>query len=89
MIEYKNEKERQLLLFYAENFHHTEAEAILKRGFVNDAEDVRLLASLYWKMVDEAEGENMDYWLNRIYTTLYIHVGNSGFGDEWDRLIPE
>lgn len=89
MIEYKNEKEKQLLLFYAQKFPNPEAEAVLKRGGVSSAEDVEHLASLYWRMVDEAEGDSMDYWLERIYTSLHIHVGNCGFEDVWDRLIPE
>lgn len=88
MIEYKNAKEKELLHYYAEKFGHTEAETVLARGFVSSPEDVKHLAALYWRMVDEAEGENMDYWLERIYTTLFIHVSNNGFDEEWDRLIP-
>lgn len=89
MIEYKNEKEKQILLFYAEKFSNVEAGAVLKRGSVTTAEDVKHLATLYWRMVDEADGDNMNYWLERIYTSLHIHVGNCGFEDVWDGLIPD
>ena len=61
---------------------------MLDQGFVANKEGVRSLANLYWRMVDEATGENMDYWLERIYTTLHIPVGNCGFEAEWEKRIP-
>ncbi len=88
MIEYKNDKEKELLLAFAKQFGSADAQSVLEKNQVGNLEDVRSLARLYWRMVDKAEGENMDYWLERIYTTLHIHVSNSGYEHEWDTLIP-
>jgi hypothetical protein len=88
MIEYKNDKERDILCSFAAKFNDHDALAILEKGYVTNKEDVKTLAKLYWRMVDEATGENMDYWLERIYTTSHIHMGNSGFDEEWEKQIP-
>ena len=88
MIEYKNEKEKELLYSFAKKYNDKDALSVLEKGFVSNKEDVKIVANLYWRMVDEATGENMDYWLERIYTTLHIHIGNSGFEEEWEKQIP-
>ncbi len=62
-------------------------EIIFSSGVKNESE-ARSLAKFYWLLVDRAEGENMEYWLEKIYTSFSIHVGNVGFESVWEDEMP-
>ena len=32
--------------------------------------------------------DDMEKWLERIYTSLHIYFNNNGYGDIWDSEIP-
>jgi hypothetical protein len=88
VIEFKFAREKELCLEYAGHFGDRQVEAILARGSIDNAEDARALAKFYWRMVDASLEDDIEPWLERIYTTLHIACGNAGFGDIWDEEVP-
>ena len=88
MIEYKFAREKELLLEYASHLGEPRVAAILARGTIERAEDARTLAKFYWRMVDASIEDDIEAWLERIHTTLFIACGNAGFGDVWDEEVP-
>ncbi len=87
-IAYRSPREKQILLDYAGTFNDSSAMAVLQRGRVNAAADARSLAVLYWRIVDTNLPDDIEPWLERIYTTLSIACGNAGFGDPWNKAVP-
>lgn len=88
MIEYRFPREKQILLDYAATFNDRAAMAVLQRGRVDDPADATSLAALYWHIVDADLPDDIEPWLERIYTTLSIACGNAGFGNLWDEAVP-
>ena len=98
MIKYKFKEEKEIVLHYAKLLNDKIALEILSRDDVNSAEDVKALAKFYWDMVDLNVKESqlgkeafndMEKWLERIYTSFHIYLNNIGYGDVWDDAIPE
>jgi hypothetical protein len=89
VIQYRFVREKELLLEYAAQLEDSVAEAILTRGTVANAAEARALAKFYWHMVDASLGDDIESWLERIHTTLFIALGNAGYGDIWDEEVPE
>lgn len=88
MIEFKNLKEKEVLVHYASELGDPNVLKIIESG-VNSEEEVLILARFYWKIVNETIGnKELEYTLEKIYTTLHIHCGNNGFSDTWDNEIP-
>jgi len=88
MIELKDQKEKEILVNYAREFGDQDIEKIIEMGVSNEKEAIKL-AKFYWKIVDkDVEDKDLEYYLEKIYTTLHIHFGNNGYSDIWDREIP-
>ncbi|BFM14970.1 hypothetical protein R50073_11530 [Maricurvus nonylphenolicus] len=87
MIEFNDVKQKELLLHYANEFNDSECINIIESG-VNSASEVEQLAKLYWAIVDASVSEDIEYLLEKTYTTLHIHCGNRGFSEVWDNCIP-
>jgi hypothetical protein len=88
VIDYRFAREKELLLEYAGRLGAAEAEAILTRGTIANAAEARTLARFYWRMVDASLDDPIEPWLERIHTTLFIALGNAGYGDIWDAEVP-
>jgi len=97
MIEFKSDKEKEIVFHYAQLLDDKIIEIISKDGNYTE-NDVRLTAKFYWNLVelsikeksDNSEKfEDMDMWLERIYTSFHIHFGNLGYEKVWDNEIPE
>ncbi len=88
MIEYRFQREKELLLEYAERLDDERAGAIVARGSIATAAEARALAKFYWRMVDSSMDDEIDSWLERINTTLFIAFETAGFEDIWDEEIP-
>lgn len=89
MIQYSNPHEYQILQQYAASLGNTEIQRVVAANQAMTAADVRLLAQLYWYIVDTGVGEDLEFWLERLYSSLQIHCSNQGFADVWDAEIPE
>lgn len=88
MIEFKDKKEKEILIHYASEFGNKDVIKIIESG-VSSEEEVAQLAKFYWRIVDETiEDKDLEYYLEKIYTTLHIHCGNNGYSDTWDSQIP-
>lgn len=97
MIEYKFEKEKEIVLYYIKKLDDKAVLNIINVGEVNNKEEVQAVARFYWSMVDlsakekdtkSEEYEDMEKWLERIYTTFHIYFNNNGYGEVWDNEIP-
>ncbi len=88
MIKYRYLREKELMLEYADHLHDPETAAILNKGAVETAGQARHLAKFYWRMVDASLDDDIESWLERINTTLYIALDDAGFGTIWDEEIP-
>lgn len=97
MIEFKHEKEREIILLYASRLDNNVVLDFISSGSVKDESQVRSIANFYWKMVDTnvedkkentERYENMEVWLERIYTSFHIYFNNIGYGEVWDSEIP-
>ena len=97
MIEYKLDKEKEILLYYANILDDKIVLDFLKNNYVSNKDEVKVIAKFYWSVVDlstkedeENTGkyENMEMWLERIYTSLHIYFGNEGYDEVWDNEIP-
>ena len=89
MIEFKFEKEKEILIKYATQFNDINALKILDIGAPENNEEVVVLAKLYWKIVDVSTEEGIEKWLERIFTSLHIYCGNKGYDEIWDKEIPQ
>jgi hypothetical protein len=87
MIEFNNIHEKELLLRYANEFQDSESIHIIESG-VSSASEVEHLAKLYWAIVDASSSEDIEYLLEKTYTSLHIHCGNHGYSEVWDNSIP-
>lgn len=88
MIEFKDIKEKELLVHYANEFGDSNILKVIESGVSSEAEAADL-ARFYWKIVYETvEKKDLEYILEKVYTTLHIHCGNNGYSDVWDREIP-
>jgi hypothetical protein len=88
MVELKDIKEKELLVFYANEFEELNILKVIESGVSSEAE-AENLARFYWKIVDESiEKKDLEHILERIYTALHIHCGNNGYSDVWRREIP-
>ena len=96
MIKYSFPKEKEISLHYASILHDKTALRILTEGNITNVDDVKALAAFYWDMVDhnvkEAQSntrkdDDMEKWLERIYTTFHIYFNNIGYGNVWDDAI--
>ncbi len=96
MIEYKYPLEKEIVLHYATLLKNNTALTIFHEGSVNTNEDVKIIAKFYWHMVDlsveedkalSGKYDDMEKWLERIYTSLHIYFNNNGYGDIWDDEI--
>jgi hypothetical protein len=88
VIEYRFQREKELLLEYAARLGDEGAGGIVARGRIATAEEARALAKFYWRMVDASMNDEIDSWLERINTTLFIAFENAGFEEIWDEEIP-
>jgi hypothetical protein len=90
MIEYRFPEEKDMLMTYAARLGDARVEAILARGTVDTEADARALAQFFWRMVDASlTDDDSEVWHERIHTTLFAALGQSGFGDVWDEEIPD
>lgn len=98
MIEYKFKEEKEIILHYAQLLHADAALKVINEGSVRNETDVKTIAKFYWDMVDisvtedeqqTGKYEDMEKWLERIYTSFHIYFNNIGYGDIWDEAIPE
>ncbi len=98
MIEFRYDKEREILLRYASLLKNDTVTKLIESGQVDNGDDVVTVARFYWEMVDLTNKEDtertgkyddMEKWLERIYTSLHIYFNNIGYGDVWDDEIPE
>jgi hypothetical protein len=88
MIEFRYVREKDLLLEYAASLDAPEIADVITRGRIDDAQQARRLARFYWRMVDASRGDDIEPWLERIHTTLFIACGNAGYADVWDEEVP-
>jgi hypothetical protein len=97
MIEYKFDKEKEIVLYFAKLLEDEAVLNIIEAGSVNNKEQVQTIAKFYWSMVDlnaksdkahDIKYNDMEKWLERIYTTFHIYFNNTGYGDIWDNEIP-
>lgn len=97
MIEYKFDKEREIVLYFANLLEDETVFNIIETGSVKNKEQVQAVAKFYWNMVDlnakpdktyDVKYNDMEKWLERIYTTFHIYFNNNGYGDVWDNEIP-
>lgn len=85
-------------MHYASLLKNDTVTKLVESGQVDNGDDVVTVARFYWEMVDLTNKEdidksgkfdNMETWLERIYTSLHIYFNNIGYGDAWDDEIPE
>jgi len=97
MIEFKYPKEKEILSYYAHLLNNQTAIQFLLSASVESKEEVRVLAKFYWEIVDAsieeenigaARFEDMEKWLERIYTSLHIYFNNIGLEEAWESEIP-
>ena len=97
MIEYKHKQELEILKHYADKLDNHVVKDFLASKSVSTDEQVKIIADFYWQVVDlsteeDKKGigqyEDMDVWLERIYTSLHIYFGNQGYDDVWNQKIP-
>ena len=97
MIEYKYPQEKEIVLHYATLLKNSTALTLIDEGSVNSNDDVKIIAKFYWEIVDlsveedkalSGKYDDMEKWLERIYTSLHIYFNNNGYGDIWDNEIP-
>ncbi|HEY8939723.1 MAG TPA: hypothetical protein VIM59_06030 [Cellvibrio sp.] len=97
MIQFSHEKEKEILLHYADLLSNSDVVNLVKDGIVKDKDQVRSIAKFYWEMVDKSveednlgtgKYENMEKWLERIYTSLHIYFNNIGLEEAWEAEIP-
>lgn len=97
MIQFSHEKEKEILLHYAKLLSNREVANLVTEGFVADKDQVKSIAKFYWEMVDKTVEEdefgtgtyeNMEKWLERIYTSLHIYFNNIGLEAAWESEIP-
>ncbi len=97
MIDYKYPHEKEIVLHYATLLKNETALKLITEGSVSSNEEVKIIAKFYWAMVDRSIEEDelqsgkyddMEKWLERIYTSLHIYFNNNGYGDIWDNEIP-
>lgn len=97
MIQFSHEKEKEILLHYAKLLNNEDIVSLVKDGFIKDKDQVKSVARFYWEMVDRSVEEdelgtgtyeNMEKWLERIYTSLHIYFNNTGLEEAWDAEIP-
>lgn len=87
MIDFSNVKEKDLLLKFANKLNDSSSVQIVETG-VNSVSDTEQLAKLYWAIVDMTQGEDIEYLLEKTYTSLHIHCSNRGYLETWDNCIP-
>ncbi len=88
MIEFNNNKEKELLVYYVNKFDQHHILNIIESGIGNEKDAIEL-ARFYWRIVDETrDDKSIEYCLEKLYTTLLIHFGNAGYLTVWDREIP-
>jgi len=97
MIEYKLDKEKEILIYYANILDDKIVLDFLKKNYVSNKDEVKVIAKFYWSLVDLStkedeenigKYENMEMWLERIYTSLHIYFCNEGYDEVWDNEIP-
>lgn len=88
MIQFKNEKEVEILQKYSSPEEQAKLSMLIEKG-VSSSDEAKFLAKIYWHIVDSTVGMNMESILEKLYTSLHIHCNNEGFGDAWDEAIPE
>ncbi|MDN3639323.1 hypothetical protein QWY82_10960 [Simiduia curdlanivorans] len=88
MIDFKDDKEKALLLEFAATLNDQRSLKLIETG-VQSASDAAHLAKLYWSIVDNTLDRDIEHLLEKIYTALHIHCGNRGFGDRWEDAIQE
>lgn len=96
MIQFTHEKEKEILLHYANLLSNNDVINLVKECVIKDKDQVRSIAKFYWEMVDKSVEEdelgtgtyeNMEKWLERIYTSLHIYFNNIGMEDAWESEI--
>lgn len=97
MIQFSHEKEKEILLHYANLLSNNDVISLVNEGIVKDRDQVASIARFYWEMVDKSVEEdelgtgayeNMEKWLERIYTSLHIYFNNMGLEEAWESEIP-
>ncbi len=97
MIQFSHEKEKEILLHYANLLSNLDVVSLVKDGTVKDEDQVTSIAKFYWEMVDKSVEEdehgtgtyeNMEKWLERIYTSLHIYFNNIGMEEAWNSETP-
>lgn len=97
MIQFSHEREKEILLNYANLLKNQDVVDFVIQGIVKDEAQVKKIAKFYWEMVDKSVEEdefgtgpyvNMEKWLERIYTSLHIYFNNIGYGEIWESEIP-
>lgn len=97
MIQFSHEQEKEILLHYANLLNNRDVISLVKEGIVKDKDQVTCIAKFYWEMVDKSVEEdelgtgayeNMEKWLERIYTSLHIYFNNIGLEEAWESEIP-
>ena len=97
MIEFKYKLEEEIIEHYAKLLGDKSAQDFLRSKSVTSKEEVQSIAHFYWNMVEfnvkedergQCKYEDMEIWLERIYTSLHIYFNNMGYGDIWDAEIP-
>lgn len=101
MIQYNLAEEKVFLLDYAKRLQKEAAIKVLESGNIKSPEDTTALAELYWAIVDKTVEEDqqgitrissnydVDYLLEKTYSSLHIAASNAGFVDVWDEAIPD
>jgi hypothetical protein len=89
----QSREKKQILLNYANLIKNPDVVDFVAQGMVKDEAQVKKIARFYWEMVDKSVEEeelgtgpyeNMEKWLERIYTSLHIYFNNIGFGEAWE-----
>lgn len=97
MIQFSHDKEKEILLYYANLLNNQQVLEFVIEGFVKDQNQARSIAKFYWEMVDKSVEEdelgtgtyeNMEKWLERIYTSLHIYFNNIGLEEAWESEKP-
>lgn len=89
MIELSSANEKEILEQLVSKHGNDAIHKLIFETGVKTASETITLAQFYWSLVDNAEGENMDYWLEKIYNSFHIHISNQGLEDTWDEQIPD
>ncbi|BFM11218.1 hypothetical protein R50072_13710 [Simiduia litorea] len=84
MIDFKNDKEKALLVEFASKFDDKRALQLIESG-AQSASDAAHLAKLYWSIVDNTLDRDIEPLLEKVYTTLHIHCWNEGFETAWEK----